>query len=260
VIAEYAAKGIRVAPLACFGGTLPTPAQAQNLASWAKAFGPGGTFWAARNDGALAIQSIEFGNETSYSYQYSDNSPTGYATRAQGYALRFAEAATAIRSVNPGVGLLAQGDSGNAGSIWIENMFKAVPNLGTLVGGWTIHPYGPGFRPRLEALARETAAQGAPASIPVDITEWGLSTDNGQCVTENYGWGVCMTYQEAGEALSEMRQVLNGRLGLFLLYQVRDQQVPAATNNREAYFGALQHLLAPKGGYTTAVEALLASS
>ena len=48
VIAGYAAKGIRVAPLAGFDGTLPSAAQAADLASWAKTFGPGGTFWANR--------------------------------------------------------------------------------------------------------------------------------------------------------------------------------------------------------------------
>ena len=263
VIAEYAAEGVRVAPLAVFDSRIPSAAEAANLASWAKTYGPGGTFWAGKSDGQLAIQSIEFGNETSYSYQYPDDSPAGYATRAQGYATRFAEAAEAIKAANPGVGLLAQGDAGNAGSIWIENMFKAVPDLGQLVAGWTIHPYGPGWRPRLEALVKETAAQGAPATIPIDITEWGLSTDNGHCVTENYGWNTCMSYQEAGEVLtrsvSEMRQTLDGRLGLFLLYDVRDQQPEGASNNRESYFGALQHETQSKGAYTEAVKALMSS-
>jgi hypothetical protein len=142
-------------------------------------------------------------------------------------------------------------------------MFKAVPNLGQYVAGWTIHPYGPGWRPRLEALIRETAAQGAPSNIPIDITEWGLATDNGKCLTENYGWNPCMTYSEAAEVLtrtvSEMRQVLGSRMGLFMLYQVRDKQPTGASNNREEYFGALQHELQPKGEYTTAAQALMAS-
>jgi hypothetical protein len=263
IVAAYAAQGIRVMPLVDFGGAMPTPEQAQSIAGWAKAFGPEGSFWADRDDGRLAIQSIEFGNETSYSYQYSNDSAAGYASRAQTYALRFAEAASAIHAVNPGVGLLAQGDAGNAGSLWVENMFKAVPNLGQLVAGWTIHPYGPGWRARLQALMSETAAQGAPSTIPVDITEWGLATDNGQCLTENYGWNKCMTYGEAGAALSrtvgEMHETLGGRFGMLLLYQIRDQQPAGATNGRESYFGALQHELQPKGSFTTAVEELLAS-
>lgn len=264
VIAAYAEQGIRVAPLATFTGTLPTPAQAQNLAAWASAFGPGGTFWANHAGGQYAIQTIEFGNETSDSYQYTDNTPAGYASRAQTYALRFAEAATAVRAVNPKVGLLALGDSGNAGPAWVENMFKAVPNLGTLVAGWTVHPYGPNWRAKFEEIVSQTAAQGAPSTIPIDVTEWGLSTDNGRCLSENYGWNPCMTYQEAAELLartiSEMRQALPGRLGLLLLYQIRDQKPSGETTGREDYFGAAQRELQPKGAYTTEVKEVLASS
>ncbi|HEV7937914.1 MAG TPA: hypothetical protein VGP18_07825 [Solirubrobacteraceae bacterium] len=263
IVADYAAKGIQVEFLADFYASMPTPAEADSLATWAKTFGPGGSFWANRTDGQLAVKMIEFGNETSYSYQYSNDTTAGYASRAQTYALRFKEAATAVSAVNPGVGMLAQGDAGNAGSTWISNMFKAVPNLGQYVAGWTIHPYGPGWRSRFEALIAETAAQGAPSNIPIDVTEWGLSTDNGQCVTENYGWNACMTYDEAGEVLtrtvSEMRQMLGSRMGLFMLYQVRDKVAPGASNDREEYFGALQHELAPKGAYTTAAQALMAS-
>jgi hypothetical protein len=263
VVAEYANEGIRVAPMADFDNVIPTPAQAQSLAGWAQAFGPGGTFWAHRSDGRLAMRTIEFGNETSYSYQYANHTPEGYAGRAQVYAQRFAEAANAVKAANPGVGLLAQGDAGNAGSVWVENMFKAVPNLGALVAGWTIHPYGPGWKARFQTLISQTAAQGAPATIPIDVTEWGLSTDNGNCVTENYGWGTCMTYQQAGETLtqtaSEMRQTLGSRMGMLMLYQIRDQQRPGASNNREAYFGLVQHELQPKGAYTTAAKTLLAS-
>jgi hypothetical protein len=263
-IEKYAAEGVRVLPLAVFDGTIPTPAQAQSLASWASTYGPGGTFWAGRSDGAFAIESIEFGNETSYSYQYSEaeDTPGGYAARAQAYAQRFVEAAKAIRAANPDVGLLAQGDAGNAGAAWVENMFKAVPDLAQYVAGWTIHPYGPNWRERVEAMIWETAAQGAPATIPVDITEFGLSTDNGQCLTGNYGWPVCMTYQEAAELLtrtmSELHQVLNGRPGMFLLYTITDRVEPGVSNEREDYFGALQSSLKPKGAFTTAVEAMLA--
>jgi hypothetical protein len=264
LIAAYAAVGIRVAPLADFHSSMPTPAEAKDLATWVSAFGPGGTFWADRTDGQLAIQTIEFGNETSYAYQYSNDTPAGYASRAQTYALRFAEAATAIKAANPGVGLLAQADAGNAGGLWVENMFKAVPDLASMVAGWTIHPYGTSWRARLEELVAQTAAQGAPSTIPIDITEWGLSTDNGRCLSENFGWNPCMTYQEASEVLSrtvsEMRAMLGGRLDMFMLYQVRDQTLTGASSEREAYFGAVQHELQPKGAYTTAVKTLLASS
>jgi hypothetical protein len=263
VIAAYSQKGVRVALLVCFDGTLPTPAQAKSLATWAAAFGPGGSYWSSHAGGQYAIQTIEFGNETSFGYQYADDSPAGYASRAQTYALRFAEAARAMRAVNPQVGLLAQGDSGNAGPIWVESMFKAVPELGSLVAGWTVHPYGPNWRAKLTELVSQTAAQGAPSSIPIDITEWGLTSDNGRCLSENYGWNACMSYGEAAEVLSrtvtEMREALDGRLGQLLLYQIRDQKPSGQSSNREDYFGALQRELQPKGAYTSAVEAVLSS-
>jgi hypothetical protein len=261
VIAAYAEQGIRVLPLATFYGSMPTPAEAQNLAGWAAAYGPGGTYWAAHGNGQLAIKSIEFGNETSYGYQYGDGAgDRSYQERGETYARRLKEAAEAIASTGINVGLLAQADDWTGD--WVNAMYAAVPNLSQYVAGWTIHTYGPGWRGKIADLIAQTAAHGAPASIPIDITEFGLSTDNGRCLNENYGWNPCMNYQEAAETLTntvnEMRQALNGRLELFMVYQVRDQANTGGTNNREAYFGALQHELQPKGPFTAAVQALLA--
>ena len=72
-----------------------------------------------------------------------------------------------------------------------------------------------------------------------------------------------MTYQQASETLksvvAEMRSYLGARVGLFMVYQVRDQKATGASNEREAYFGALQHENQSKGAFTTAVQELLAS-
>jgi hypothetical protein len=262
-IAGYAAKGIRVAPLAGFYGTMPTPAQAKNVASWAKAYGPGGTFWAGRSDGALAIRTIEFGNETSYGYQYGDGAgAASYTARAQTYAVRVKEAAEAISATGVDVGVLAQADDWTGD--WVNAMYSAVPNLDDYVAGWTIHPYGTNWQSRVQDLISQTAAHGAPSSIPIDITEWGVATDNGGCLSDNYGMNKCMSYAEAGltvtSTVAAMRLKLGGRLNMFMLYQVRDQASSGTTSDREAYFGALQQNLQPKGAYTTAVQSLLASS
>jgi 3-methyladenine DNA glycosylase Mpg len=53
--------------------------------------------------------------------------------------------------------------------------------------------------------------------------------------------------------------MLGSRFGMFMLYQVRDQQVTGTSTEPEAYFGALQHQAQPKGAYTTQVQELLAS-
>ena len=262
VIAGYAAKGIRVLLLATFRGTLPTPTQAQSLAGWAEAYGPDGAFWASHTGGQVAVQSIEFGNETSYGYQYGDGAGTrSYQERAENYARRLKEAAEAISATGIHVGLLAQADDWTGD--WVNGMYAAVPSLSNYVAGWTIHPYHH-WRSRLEDLLEQTAAHGAPTTIPIDITEFGLPTDNGHCLEENGEYSRCMSSSEAASILrstvSEIRQMLGGRLGMFILYQIRDQQLTATTTNDEAYYGALQHELQPKGQYTTAVQSLLESS
>jgi hypothetical protein len=261
IVVNYAAKGVRIAPMASFSGRMPSPAEAQNMANWAKAYGPGGTFWAKRSDGNLAFQAIEFGNETSYGYQYGDNAGTpSYQARAQTYAVRVKEASEAIAATGAKVGVLAQADdpSGN----WVNGMYQAVPNLANYVSGWVVHPYGTSGKGKIAGLLQQTAAHGAPSNIPVDITEWGLSTDNGVCVYENYGLNPCMTYAQAAEqikkSVAEIKAQIGNRLQLFLLYQVRDQQAVGASNDREAYFGLLQHEDQPKGAFTTAVQELLA--
>jgi hypothetical protein len=263
VIEGYASKGIRVAPMAGFHARLPSPAEAQNLASWASAYGRGGTFWSGRSDGQLAVQAIEFGNETSYGYQYGDGpGDPSYTARAQTYAVRLKEAAEAISATGTSVGVLAQADDWSGD--WVNAMYSAVPNLSNYVGGWTIHPYGTGWQSRLTGMIAQTAAHGAPSSIPIDVTEWGVATDNGRCLSNNYGWNPCMTYGEAASTLNgsvaEMRRILGSRLAMFILYQVRDQKPSGASSEREAYFGALQQDLQPKGAFTAQVQSLLASS
>ena len=260
-IVGYAEKGIRVAPLAGFEGRLPTPAEAQNLASWAKAFGPGGTFWAHRTDGNLAIQTIEFGNETSGGYQYGDEpGDASYTARAETYAVRLKEASEAISATGIKVGVLAVAEDPTGD--WVNGMFSAVPNLGSYVGGWVSHLYGPNWRPKIEDLISQTTAHGASATIPIDVTEWGISGENAICVNEDYGWNPCMNYQEDAEAfrtnVSEIRKTLGSRLGLFMIYQLRDEKPVGATTSQYYYFGVLQNDMQPKGAYTTAAEELLA--
>ncbi len=140
-------------------------------------------------------------------------------------------------------------------------MFKAVPNLAGMVAGWTVHPYGPEWQGRIDALISQTQADGAPSSIPIYITEWGLATDNGRCLSENYGLNKCMSYQEAGNTLGStvaaMRARYGSRLHAFYLYQAQDQGPSGTSTNREEYFGALQNDGDSKGPYTAEVQSLL---
>jgi hypothetical protein len=260
----YAKAGVRPILLATFYGRNATSAEAANLATWAAAYGPGGTFWAGKSYPAgTGVQEIEFGNETSYSYQFSDNSLSTYAARAQTYAQRAKEAAVAIKAANPNVGLLAIGDNAVNQDAWVVNMFKAVPDLDAYVDGWTIHPYGPNWATRIDSTVSSTKTAGS-RDLPIWVTEWGLSTDDGRCLSDNYGFDKCMTYDEAATTLhatlSGMQTRYGSRLGAFFLYQAHDQYATGTQTGREAYFGAEQSNGAPKGAYTTEVKSELAAN
>jgi hypothetical protein len=269
---SYAKAGVKPLLLAGFQGRSPSTADARNLASWAAAYGPGGTFWQGKSYPAnTAVTNIEFGNESNQSYQYASlssdpdwASSAAYADIATKYALGFQQAAQAIATANAKVGLLAIGDTPGNWRSWMENVYRAVPNFDGYVAGWVMHPYGPSSRwqPNMDTSLEILASHGAPSTIPIFITEYGIATDNGRCLNDNYGWDTCMTYDAAGAALSStvtaMRARYGSRLAAMYVYQANDQKAPATTSNREAYFGGLTIDGAAKGGYTAAVKALLA--
>jgi hypothetical protein len=140
-------------------------------------------------------------------------------------------------------------------------MFSAVPDLARRIAGWTAHPYGPHWSRLLDRLVRQTAARGAPASIPIFITELGIATDNGSCLSENFGWNPCMTYAEAATSLQSTITGIRARYGervrAIFIYQAFDQTRPHADSDREHYFGALTSDGAAKGAYTATIRSLL---
>jgi hypothetical protein len=265
-VSEIVRRGARPLLLAGFHGRVPSAAEARNLASWAATFGTGGSFWAGNRRHRLPVRLIEFGNETSYGDQYGDTySDDSYKQRAELYATRFAQAHAAIAARHRHVGLLAQADDGGTVSnVWVTHMFGAVPKLGKLVAGWTVHPYGPRDRwePKMGRLIAQTAAMGARASIPIDVTEYGISSDGGAELTDNYGWPADLTSAQAAADLrstvAQMRadKQIGKRLRLFMVYSAHDLQAPGATDDREAYFGALRRDLSSKGPYTDEVRRL----
>ena len=268
VIAAFARRHMSVLALAGFPGRIPTSAEAANVASWAHAFGPSGTFWAHYRGPAMPIHDIEFGNETNQGYQFGGCGPgcSAFAERARAYALAVEQAQQAIDGPhgNAGVGVLAIGDDGGTGSAeWVNGMFAAVPDLATRVAGWTAHPYGP--RPHwqalLDQLVAQTAARGAPRSVPIWITEIGVASDDGRCLGNNFGWNPCMSYVEAANAISSTVAAIRARYGLrvraIFVYQALDQRLPGADSEREHYFGVLGANGAAKGAYTTAFRALV---
>jgi hypothetical protein len=269
IVGGYARMGVRVLPLAGFIGRIPSQAESEHLAEWAAAFGPGGSFWHRHPGGAFAVEDIEFGNETSYGYQFGDCAAgcPEYGQRAGEYARAFMAAQQALAGPrgDARVGLLAQADYGGNGDEWVNGMLDAAPGLARHVAGWTVHTYGPRSRWQrsIDALIEQTRARGASASIPIDITEMGLASDNGPCLNENFGWSPCMTYAQAGQALrttvSSIRSRYGKRIASIFIYQLIDHTPPGGTTDREDYFGVLQSDGAPKGAYTAAVRSLLST-
>jgi hypothetical protein len=266
-VRRLARRGTRALLLAGFHARMPTEDEAENLGNWAAEFGPGGRFW-ARWKRPVPVRQIEFGNETSYSVQYGDTyADASYSARAGLYAIRFRQAHAAIARSGGRVGLLAQADDGGSASpAWVNGMYAAVPRLHRLVDGWTVHPYGPRERwePKLRRLIRQTAARGAPRRIPIDVTEYGISSDDGAHLTDNYGWPANQAYRDAAAALHSAVAGMRGaraigrRLRLFVLYSAHDLRPHRASHDREHYFGALRLNLRPKGAYSDEVRRLMA--
>ena len=272
-IDAYAQAGIQPLLLASFQGRTPTAAEGRNLATWAAAYGPGGTFWASKSyKSSTAVTRIEFGNESNQSWQYAQlqNDPNWantsfYASVAQGYATAFKAAHQAIKGVNGDVGLLAIGDTPGNWASWMSNVYAAVPEFSSYVAGWTMHPYGPTARwqPAMDNALAQLASHGAPSTIPIYVTEYGIASDNGRCLDDNYGWDKCMTYDQAGAALSSttaaMRARYGSRLAAMYLYQAHDQKTPGSSSGRESYFGGVTLDGTAKGGYTAAMKTLFSA-
>jgi len=259
-VAGLAAKGEQALLLAEFPGRIPSQSEAQSLAGWAKAVGPGGTFWQGRSDGALAVRYIEFGNETNMSYQFGGvSSGSSYIARAQQYAQRARDAADAIRAANSSVGLLAIADNGGCGcSQWVDGMFSAVPDLNKHVAGWSAHPYGPQgrYKPIMDRAVADVSRHG-DTTLPFFLTEYGISTNNGTCLDSNYNWPNCMTYQQAGDAMrSAILDLKQSYPRIAQIYIFEQRDMANDPNGREANFGAIKSDGSPKGAYTDSVRNL----
>jgi hypothetical protein len=241
----YASLGALPQPLIGFTG-VPSNAAVDGVAAWAKSQ-------------AGKIKVIEWGNEDSYTYKYNDGpGNASYESRARAYALAAQRLAQDL--VGSGVSIIAQADDGDTGSSdWVDQMFAAVPDLQNYVTGWSLHPYGPSYMNNINRLVSQV---GKHVSVvkPIYITEWGLASDNGRNLTDNYGYPTNMTYQQAADTLNSVVPSIHatGKVAEFMLYQSTDQNTSGASSNREDYFGAVQaDGSTPKGAYTQAVTNML---
>lgn len=261
------AKVLLLAGMDEYPDGIPSTACAQNVGQWAYRFGPGGTYWTTHTGGGtFAVDQIEFGNETSGRNGVVQDdwwNSSQYHTRAQNYAHRFMAARNAMNFAgHQDVGLLCQADDGgSANPAWVDYMYVGEPNLTSNVAGWVVHPYGPQSRwePKLDRLIAYTGAHGG-SSVPIEITEYGLATDNGNNLNDNYGWPTNLSYATAAadldSAANGISNKLGSRLDKFMLYSAHDL-APSGNGQRESYFGALKDNLSDKGAFSTEYRDLL---
>lgn len=245
--ASYRGAGIEVLYQVGISSNVST-AQAQNCGAVAQRHGPNGT---------KSIKLIEFGNETSYAYQ----NPGDITGIARNYALRAKEAA--ISMLGTGVGLLVQIDDALRGPAWADSMFAAVPDLASYVTGWVIHPYGPVWGPQRIDHALSDLARHGDTTKPFYFTEFGLATDNGHTLDDNYGYPKNQTYQQAADAVvaaeAMWKQKCGARWVFTSYYRDFDNSQPGASTNREQYFGIVQYNGSDKGALTPLMRTKFAS-
>jgi len=104
-------------------------------------YGPNGSFWTSHTSlTPMPLDGVEIWNEPwGYWFWKSNPNPAAYAAMAHA-------AAVAIRQANPGVKILIAGDVLQVrtdGSIvnWLDNVLKADTALGSLIDGYSVHPY-----------------------------------------------------------------------------------------------------------------------
>lgn len=246
----FNSHGTLLQPLAGFSGRIPSSSEAKGLKAWAEAIAP------------LGGKYIEFGNETSYTYQVGPSGGEPYGERAK-------EALEAMAGT--GVKLLIQGDDANTGSKeWVNGIFTAFPGIvsHSAFGGWTIHSY-PSSKvesdpdtvgvPKMERLVKTLEEHGDTTS-KIFNTEWGAPcTNSGLTMTIS---GQSLNWSEGAKLLEKHIPLLEGaskkRLVQLLLYQAHDQKPDTGKDTeREHFFGAVQSNGAAKGAFTTFVKSFI---
>jgi len=255
LVGSLAQRGIRLQPLVGWGNGTPAP-DLTGVARWASAFGPRGSFWAGRSD-AVAMIDIELGNENAFYYKSGVPEDARYRGLATAYGRRAVDAARAVDRANPAVGLLVELEAGDSESpAWIDGTLSAGgPDLVRLLHAPAIHPYGPDWRAKLDRSFRYVAKWGVHK--PFALTEWGIATDDGVSLTDNYDYPTDLTYAQAARLLSTaVREMsaLPGEVQQVILYQVHDQRDPGTDTEREHYFGLLRLDGSNKGELTAAAR------
>jgi hypothetical protein len=256
VFRSAAQHGLSVLPLlddvprwATGGNNESLPRDLSTFAPFAAAaaarYGPGGQYWLANPQYAgFAPNVMEVLNEP---YGNKANDPARYATLLR-------DAATAVRSSNPSVGLLAAVAPGD----WLNGLYAADPQIfaTAATAGAAVHPYStlppnappsPESERRVETVHNVMAAHG-DGGRGVWITEIGWSTcpASSNCVTEN-----AQASDLAGTLRLAATRWQPWLRGLFI-YQGREYGRKRNPGDKEAWFG----LTRPNGTAKPAADVL----
>ena len=221
-------------------------------------YGPGGTFWRQNPDlPARPLLWFELWNEPYYADHNRDPGAYARLVRAAVLAGRAAQPSARFLIEATTTYQTAAGDERN----WIEDMYAAVPDLGSYFDGVAVHPYGgdpavytpygdtDGQPGRVEQIHRELSAHGDGAK-PLWVTEIGWSTCSGDsaCVTEQQQAAYLRTF------LRLARTTWASYVRAVFVFGLRDL-APNAIDDREAWYGLLRPDLSRKPAWSVLHDA-----
>lgn len=233
---QFSLRGAQVLLLVDFNDNehVPSSTTAANIGSWAAV--PG-------------VRAIEFGNEPWLREDWN------YSL----YAQRYKAVQEAVRKTNPAVPVIAVADDANRSHRPGLQALQALQAVGAKPDVVQIHPYGPGYMNRVEDL-KDSLSRVNWSDVPFWVTEVGVSTDNGRCLNDNYGWNRCMTYSEAGTTITKVvGDLRQAGAQAIILYMGTDYAAPGASTEREWYFGLTTQSGALKGAYSSAAMNLFST-
>ena len=256
LVGTLAARGIRLQPLVGWEDGTPAP-DLTPVARWAAAFGPRGTFWGGRSDATadpghrarereLEVLQVRRGRPSRSTGHWPP--PTAAAPRTRrGPSTPLTPRSASWSSWSPATAARRPGST--------TPLAAGGPDLVRLLHAPVIHAYGPDWRRKLDENFRFLARRGVHQ--PYAMTEWGIASDDGADLDDNYDWPTDLTDDQAAglltTAVGEMSALPN-ELGQVLLFQLHDQREPGTDTDREHYFGLLRLDGSPKTAYTAAAR------
>jgi polysaccharide biosynthesis protein PslG len=250
VYLEAARRGLRVLPLLQKDSLLPTDvgAYAEVVAAHVRRYGPGGEFWLAHPElnPALASTHFELYNEP-YGAWFGPVEPARYASVLRAVVPR-------ARQANPRAAFLMAIDHTPGGErlTWIDELYRAVPNLNDYFDAVSMHPYSGNRAPdeagdpwgfQRIAEARAAMERHGAGSKPFWITEVGWTT----CPNDPQ-WCVSEAQQAAYmERAAEMARTRYGFVEALFYYNFCSGEGNPADS--EDFFGILHADLTPKPAY-----------